>query len=47
VQNVSETFDIPVKNVKSRTTTKVSVFAPHIPTSNLFIQKANLGTLFL
>ena len=47
VQKVSETFDVPVKNVKSRTTAKVSVFAPHIPTSNLLILKENLGTLFL
>jgi hypothetical protein len=47
VQKVSEAFDIPVKNVKSRATVKVSVSAPHIPTSNLIILKANLGTLFL
>ena len=47
VQKVSEAFDVPVKNVKSRTTAKVSVSAPHIPTSNLNILKANLGTLFL
>ena len=31
MQKVSEAFDFPVKNVKSRTTAKVSVFAPHIP----------------
>ena len=47
MQNVSETFDVPVKNVKSRTTAKVSVFAPHIPTSNLLILKENLGTIIL
>ena len=47
VQKVSELFDVPVKNVKSRTTAKVCVSAPHIPTSNLNILKANLGTLFL
>ena len=47
MQKVLETFDIPVKNVKSRTTAKVYVFAPHIPTSNLIILKENLGTLFL
>ena len=35
------------KNVKSRTTAKVSVFAPHKPTNNLIILKAYLGTLFL
>ena len=47
MQKVSETFDIPVKNVKSRTTDKVFVFAPHIPTSNLLILKANIGTIIL
>ena len=47
MQNVSEAFDVPVKNVKSRTTAKVSVSALHIPTSNLINLKANLGTLFL
>ena len=31
MQKVSEAFDFPVKNVKSRTTTKVSVFALHKP----------------
>ena len=31
VQKVSETSDVPVKNVKSRTTAKVSIFAPHKP----------------
>ena len=31
VQEESEPFDFPVKNVKSRTTAKVSVFTPHIP----------------
>jgi hypothetical protein len=31
VQEVSKTFDVPVKNVNSRTTAEVSVFAPHIP----------------
>jgi hypothetical protein len=45
-QKVSEAFDVPVKNVKSHTTAKVSVSALHIPTSNLIILKANLGTLF-
>ena len=30
VQKVSEPFDVPVKNVKSRTTAKVSVFFLHI-----------------
>ena len=47
VQKVSETFDIPVRNETSRTIAKVYVFTPHIPTSNLIILKANLGTLFL
>ena len=47
VQNVSEPFDIPVKNENSRATAKVYVPASHIPTSNLIILKANLGTLFL
>jgi hypothetical protein len=31
VQKVSEAFHFPVKHVTSRTTAKVSVFAPHIP----------------
>ena len=47
MQKVLETFYIPVKNVKLCTIAKVSVFAPHIPTSNLLILKENLGTLFL
>ena len=47
VQKVSEAFEIPVKNENSRAIAKVSVSAPHIPTSNLIILKANLGTLFL
>ena len=46
LQKVPETFDVRVKNVKSRTTAKVSVFAPHIPTSNLIIIKANLAHYF-
>ena len=29
MQNVSEAFDVPVKNENSRSTAKVSVFAPH------------------
>ena len=37
----------PVKNENSRATHKLSVSGPHIPTSNLIILKANLGTLFL
>ena len=47
MQKVSEAFDVPVKNENSHATAKVSVSAPHIPTSNLIILKANLGTLFL
>ena len=47
MQKVSEAFDIPVKNVNSRATAKVSVFSMHYQTSNLIILKANLGTLFL
>ena len=31
MQKVSEAFDFPVKNVKSRTTAKVSVFTSHMP----------------
>ena len=31
MQKVSDPFDLPVKNVKSRTTAKVSVFTPHKP----------------
>ena len=44
VQNVSETFDVPVENENSSATAKVSVSAPHIPTSNLIILKENIGT---
>ena len=47
LQKVSDPFDVPVKNVKSCTTAKVSVFAPHKPTSSLIILKETLGTLFL
>ena len=47
MQKVSGTFDVPVKNENSRATAKVFVPAPHIPTSNIIILKANLGTLFL
>ena len=47
MQKVSVTFDVPVKNENSCTTAKVSVFAPHIPTSNLLILKENLGTIIL
>ena len=47
LQKVSDPFDVPVKNIKSRTTAKVSVFAPHKPTSSLIILKETLGTLFL
>ena len=47
VQKESEPFDIPAKNLKSRTTAKVSV--PHRTNhqANVNILKANLGTLFL
>ena len=47
VQKVSEMFEVLVKNENSRATAKVFVSAPHIPTSNLLILKASLGTLFL
>ena len=43
----SDPFEVPVKNLKSRTTAKVSVFAPHKPMSSLIILKETLGTLFL
>ena len=47
VQKVSEPFNVPVKNVKSRTTAKVSVLHRTNHQANVNILKANLGTLFL
>ena len=47
VQEESEPFDIPAKNVKSRTTAKVSVLHRTNHQANVNILKANLGTLFL
>ena len=47
VQKESEPFDVPVKNVKSRTTAKVSVLHRTNHQANVNILKANLGTLFL
>ena len=46
-QKESEPFDIPVKNVKSRTTAKASVLHRTNHQANVNILKANLGTLFL
>ena len=47
VQKESEPFDVPVNNVKSRTTAKVSVLHRTNHQANVNILKANLGTLFL
>ena len=47
VQKESEPFDVPSKNVKSRTTAKVSVLHRTNHQANVNILKANLGTLFL
>ena len=47
VQKESEPFDIPAKNLKSRTTAKVSVLHRTNHQANVNILKANLGTLFL
>ena len=47
VQKESEPFDAPGKNVKSRTTDKVSVLHRINHQANVNILKANLGTLFL
>ena len=47
VQKVLELFEIPVKNVKTRTTAKVSVLHRTNHQANVNILKENLGTLFL
>ena len=47
MQKESEPFDVPAKNVKSRTTAKVSVLHHTNHQANVNILKANLGTLFL
>ena len=47
VQKESDPLDVPVKNVKSRTTAKVSVLHRTNHQANVNILKANLGTLFL
>ena len=47
VQKESEPFDVPDKNIKSRTTAKVSVLHRTNHQANVNILKANLGTLFL
>ena len=47
LQKESEPFDVPAKNVKSRTTAKVSVLHRTNHQANVNILKANLGTLFL
>ena len=46
-QKESEPFDIPAKNVKSRTAAKVSVLHRTNHQANVNTLKANLGTLFL
>ena len=47
VRKESEPFDVPAKNVKSRTTAKVSVLHRTNHQANVNILKANLGRLFL
>ena len=47
VQNVSEPFDVLVKKCKITYYSQSFCFAPHKPTRNVNILKANLGTLFL
>ena len=47
VRQKSEPFNVPAKNVKSRTTAKVSVLHRTNHQANVNILKANLGTLFL
>ena len=47
LQKESEPFDVPAKNVKSRTTAKVSVPRHTNHQANVNILKANPGTLFL
>ena len=47
VRKESEPFDVPAKNVKSRTTAKVPVLHHTNHQANVNILKANLGTLFL
>ena len=46
-QKESEPFDVPAKNVKSRTTANVFVLHRTNHQANVNILKANLGTLFL
>ena len=47
LQKVSDSFVVPIKHIKSRTTAKVFVFPPQKPTSSLIILKETFGTLFL
>ena len=47
MQKESEPFDVLAKNVKSRTTAKVSVLHRTNHQANVNILKENLGTLFL
>ena len=47
VQEVSEPLDVPVKKCKIAHFSQSFCFAPHKPTSNVNILKANLDTLFL
>ena len=47
VKKESEPFDVPAKNIKSRTTAKVFVLHCTNHQANVNILKANLGTLFL
>ena len=47
VQKVSEPFDVPVKKYKIAHYSQSFCLAPHKPTSNVSILKANIGTLFL
>ena len=47
VQKESEPIDVPDKKCKIAHYNQSFYLAPHKPTSNLNILKANLGTLFL
>ena len=47
VQKESEPFDVPIKNVKSHTTAKVSILHHTNHQANVNILKENIGTLFL
>ena len=47
VEKVSDPFDLPLKNVKSRATAKVSVFVRHKVDKQSNHPKTKVSTLFL